>query len=130
MFLHDLFVPFGIFLPRNSAEQAAPHKAGYIDLSSLNDADKEAYIAKHAKPWRSVFALKGHIMLFLGLDPQGNVIALHDTWGIKRFDGGKEGRCLLGGVSVTTLEPGKGASWYDEEKSSLLHKIMGMRDIY
>lgn len=126
MFLRDIFFNFGVYLPRNSAEQAA----GYIDISNLDNAAKKAYIKANAKPWRTLVYLKGHIMLYVGDDSAGEPLALHDAWGIKSFRDGKEGREMLGGVVVTTMEEGKGRAWYDESKSSILSKVIGLKSIY
>lgn len=126
MFLRDIFVAFGLFLPRNSADQAA----GYTDISGMGKAVKKEYIKANAKPWRSLVYLKGHIMLYVGVDSRGEPLVMHDVWGIKSFKDGKEGRKMLGGVVVTTMEEGRGEPWYDETKSSLLVKTLGIKDIY
>lgn len=126
MFLRDMFFNFGIYLPRNSAEQAA----GYVDIEKLNNAAKKAYIKANAKPWRTLIYLKGHIMLYVGEDLAGEPLVLHDAWGIKSFKDGKEGREMLGGIVVTTMEEGKGRAWYDEAKSSILSKVLGIKQIY
>ena len=95
----------------------------------LSDEKKE-FIVNNAKPWRSVLYLKGHIMLYIGQKSDGEPLVIHDAWGIKSFDAnGKEGRYMLGGIVITTLEEGKGNDWYDNEKSSLLNKILGIKDI-
>jgi hypothetical protein len=127
MFLRDIFVNFGLFLPRNSADQAL----GYTDLSKMDKTNKKTYIKSHAKPWQTVIYMKGHIMLYVGIDANGEPIAIHDAWGVKSFDKmGNEGRAILGGVVVTTLEEGKGESWFDDEKSSHLLKIKGIKDLF
>ena len=126
MFIRDIFVGYGVLLPRNSADQAA----GYTDISKLKPEEKKAFIAKNAKPWRSLLYLKGHIMLYIGQKADGEPLVMHDAWGIKSFDrDGKEGRYMLGGIVVTTLEEGKGAEWYDNEKSPILNKILGIKDV-
>jgi len=126
MFLRDMFFNFGIYLPRNSAEQAA----GYTDIEKLSNTDKKAYIKVNAKPWRTLVYLKGHIMLYIGDDSAGEPLVLHDVWGIKSFKDGKEGREMLGGIVATTMEEGKGRAWYDEAKSSILSKVLGIKQIY
>ncbi len=126
MFLRDIFVSFGVFLPRNSADQAA----GYTDLSGMEIEAKKEYIKANAKPWRSLIYLKGHIMLYVGMDSRKEPLVMHDAWGIKSFEGGQEGRKMLGGIVVTTMEEGKGEPWYDETKSSLLVKTLGIKNIF
>jgi len=126
MFLRDIFLAFGVFLPRNSADQAT----GYTDISGMERTLKKEYIKSNAKPWRTLVYLKGHIMLYVGVDSNGEPLVMHDVWGIKSFDGEKEGRKMLGGVVVTKMEEGKGEAWYDEKKSSLLVKTLGIKDIF
>lgn len=126
MFLRDIFVSFGVFLPRNSASQAA----GYTDLSGMEIEAKKEHIKANAKPFRTLVYLKGHIMLYAGVDSYGEPLVMHDAWGIKSFEGGKEGRKMLGGIVVTTMEEGKGEPWFDENKSSLLFKTLGIKNIY
>lgn len=126
MFLRDIFVSFGVFLPRNSADQAA----GYTDISDMGKEAKKEYIKTNAKPWRSLVYLKGHIMLYVGVNYYGELLVMHDAWGIKSFESGKEGRKMLGGIVVTTMEEGKGEPWYDETKSSLLLKTLGIKNIF
>lgn len=126
MFIRDIYVDSGVLLPRNSADQAA----GYTDISMMKPDEKKEFIVNNAKPWRSVLYLKGHIMLYIGQKSDGEPLVIHDAWGIKSFDAnGKEGRYMLGGIVITTLEEGKGNDWYDNEKSSLLNKILGIKDI-
>jgi peptidyl-prolyl cis-trans isomerase SurA len=101
----------------------------YLEATWVDDLKKE-FIVNNAKPWRSVLYLKGHIMLYIGQKSDGEPLVIHDAWGIKSFDAnGKEGRYMLGGIVITTLEEGKGNDWYDNEKSSLLNKILGIKDI-
>jgi cell wall-associated NlpC family hydrolase len=126
MFLRDIFVGFGVFLPRNSYEQAK----GYTDISAMNKESKKTYIKANAKAWHTLIYLKGHIMLYVGTDSKGEPLVMHDAWGIKSFENGKEGRKMLGGVVVTTMEEGKGQPWFDNNKSSVLGKVLGIRDIY
>ncbi len=128
MLLRDIFINFGIVLPRNSADQAL----GYKDVSKLNYHEKIQYIKTNAKPWRSVFYMKGHIMLYVGIDNKsGEILAMHDAWGIKSFDkSGNEGRAILGGVVITTLEEGSAEDWYDKEKSPYIKKIIGIKDLF
>ncbi len=126
MFLRDIFIPFGIYLPRNSSKQAV----GYADISSMEQSAKKEYILLNAKPFRTLVYLKGHIMLYIGKSANGEPLVMHDAWGIKSFENGKEGRKMLGGVVVTTMEEGRGEAWFDENKSSLLVKTLGIKDIY
>lgn len=128
MFLRDIFINFGIVLPRNSADQAK----GYIDISKFSNNEKMELIKKSAKPWRSIFYMKGHIMLYVGIDKKsGEILAMHDAWGVKSSDiFGNDGRAILGGVVVTTLEEGKGNIWYNDSKSPYIKRILGFKDLF
>lgn len=126
MFLRDIFFGYGILLPRNSAQQAE----GYTDISALSPNEKRKYILQNARAFRTVLYLKGHIMLYAGVDRDGEILVAHDVWGIKSFEDNKEGRKMIGGVAITRVEDGKGELWFDDIKSSWLAKTIGIKDIY
>jgi cell wall-associated NlpC family hydrolase len=122
-FLRDLFLPFGLYLPRNSYEQA--HFSDFTDLSSLSVDDKLSKIKAKALPFRTLLYLKGHIMLYIGaLD--GEPIALHDTWGFAYFENGVERRHIIGKPIVSTLFVGSKHDGFDSSRS-LASRILGMR---
>ena len=104
----DLFIPFGLWLPRDSADQA---KAGtVIPLASLPGAEKERVILERGVPFLSLVRSAGHIMLYVGRH-DGRALVLHNTWGIRVRDraGGPDapdGRVMLGRCAITTLQPG------------------------
>jgi hypothetical protein len=101
----DLFAPFGIHLPRNSANQA---KAGrVIELGGLSNEEKERQILAEAAPFRSLIWLKGHIGVYLGAY-EGNAMLFHNMWGLrtKDADGGCDNRAVVGKGVITTLRPG------------------------
>lgn len=101
----DLFAPFGLYLPRNSASQA---KIGLpVDLTGLSASEKESLITARAAPFRSLLWLRGHIALYLGLY-EGRPVMFHNMWGIrtKDADGGCTGRAVVGKAVVTSTRPG------------------------
>ncbi|MBU4277871.1 MAG: SH3 domain-containing protein [Proteobacteria bacterium] len=100
----DLLAPFGLWLPRNSSDQA---KAGAenIPLEGLGDAEKRALIMEHGLPWLSLLYMPGHVMLYLGA-PQGQPLVLQALWGLKIRTPHGEGRRLVGRVVITGLDPG------------------------
>ena len=77
---HDLFVPFGLWLPRDSVDQAKAGKA--ISLRGLSNADKERTILEKGKPWLTLLRSPGHIMLYIGRR-DGRAAMLHNFWGVK-----------------------------------------------
>ncbi|PKN07338.1 MAG: hypothetical protein CVU73_11225 [Deltaproteobacteria bacterium HGW-Deltaproteobacteria-8] len=101
----DLLAPFGVFLPRNSSQQA---KSGeYVSFEGLSGPEKEALVLSRGAPLLTLLYKRGHIMLYLG-PHQGRAVMLHDIWGLKTLDeGGVEGREVIGRTVVTTLEPGR-----------------------
>ncbi|MBG0776912.1 MAG: SH3 domain-containing protein [Desulfovibrionaceae bacterium] len=103
--LRDLFACVGVWLPRNSAQQA--QKAGVlVDVAALAPADKERELLERGVPWRTLVWLRGHIMLYVGAR-NGRPVVFHDAWGVRVTDaGGREGRRIIGKAVVTTLTPG------------------------
>jgi hypothetical protein len=116
--LQDLFTPFGLLLPRNSAAQAKAGKGE--DLSGLADAAKEATILAHGVPFLSLLHRPGHILLYLG-ERDGRAVAMHTVWGVRTtdFSGPTPGRKVIGRTVVTTLVPGRELSRFDPEGSLL-----------
>jgi hypothetical protein len=107
----DFFAPFGIWLPRHSADQVR-EVGTYIDLQELDSAQKEKIILEKGIPYLSLLWRKGHVMLYIGGQKERALI-FHNAWGIKTIDlSGREGRKIIGKAVITTLYPG-------EELSSL-----------
>jgi len=102
--LRDLFAPFGVWLPRNSSQQA---KMGHIiPLSDFSPKQREQMILEQGIPFATFISLPGHIMLYIG-QHDGQAIVLHTLWGLKTTSlFGKEGRWLVGKTVLTTLQPG------------------------
>lgn len=102
--LQDLFRPFGIYLPRNSAWQARSGRM--IPLAELAVGEREAAIRRLGVPWLTLVWMKGHIMLYVGAW-QGKVAVLHTLWGLKtRSWAGRVGRRLIGRTIVSGLRIG------------------------
>ncbi|MCB2192775.1 MAG: SH3 domain-containing protein [Deltaproteobacteria bacterium] len=102
----DLLAPFGLWLPRNSADQA---KAGVVNISldGMSSQEKRAFVLMRGVPWLSLLYMPGHVMLYLGA-PQGEPLVLQALWGLKRRTTQGEGRFRVGRVVITGLEPGAG----------------------
>jgi cell wall-associated NlpC family hydrolase len=122
--VRDLFVPFGIWLPRNSTEQT---KAGrFIPLKELGPEDKEKKIIQNGVPYFTLIWLKGHIMLYIGTY-QGRAVVMHNFWGIatRNFFKGRS-RFIVGESVITTLQPGIELPNIDLPGGNLLNRIEGM----
>jgi hypothetical protein len=65
--IRDLYAPFGLWLPRHSADQAA-QGGRYIDLSGKNREEKEALIVSQGVPYLTLLWLRGHIMIYIGTE--------------------------------------------------------------
>jgi hypothetical protein len=101
----DLFAPFGIWLPRNSGQQA--HEVGrFIDLENFSPEEKEAIILSYGIPYATLIWRKGHIMLYMG-PYEGKALIFHNMWGVTTQDlRGRRGRKIVGRSVITTLRPG------------------------
>jgi hypothetical protein len=115
--LRDLFAGFGVWLPRNSAEQA---KVGtVISLDGLSAKEKEKAILEMGSPFSTLLWKPGHIMLYVG-PSEGRPMVWHQIWGMRSWDLlGGEGRTVIGRAAVTTLTPGAERANLVEERSLL-----------
>lgn len=125
-FIRDVLMNVGIFLPRNSLAQVNAAKSSpystYITLPKDND-EKIEIIKKRALPFRTIFWLKGHIMLYIG-EYNNQPIVMHDVWAVNS----SKGLNILGGISITTLIPGNEQNGINPPPS-LLDRIEAMNII-
>ncbi len=97
----DFFSCFGVFLKRNSSDQA---KAGeYINIKPFKGRAKKDIILKYAKPFKSLLWVPGHIGIYIGRYKNEPVI-MHTYWGVRLKNFSKY---RLSRTIITTLEPGK-----------------------
>jgi len=123
--MRDLFIPFGIWLGRNSANQG--QKGGeFIDLRNKSAAEKEQEIVAKAIPFATLIWLKGHIGLYLGTAlGSTEPLFLHNIWGIRTVDKEeKEGREIVGRLVITSLRPGEERP--DVRKDDFYSRVQGM----
>ena len=80
--LRDFFLPFGIWLPRTSADQLAS-LPGRVKLARLTPPEKEDLIRSQGVPFLTLLYKPGHIMLYLGGDGEGRPLVFHDAWSIR-----------------------------------------------
>lgn len=118
----DVFAPFGIWLPRNSAAQAQAGK--YLSLSGLTPEEKEKTILEDGVPFLTLIYLSGHIMIYVG-EHEGKAIVYHNMWGVKTFEDGESGRFIVGKTVLTTLQPGVELENADKD-ALLINKLKGM----
>ena len=104
--IRDLFAPFGIWLPRHSADQASEGGL-YVDLSNLSAAEKKKIIIARGVPYLTLLWLKGHIMLYIG-SRNGEPLVFHNFWSVRTTsERGQQGKKVVGHAAITTLYPGK-----------------------
>lgn len=122
--MRDLFLPFGVFLPRNSALQAKGAGA-LVPLDKLRPDAKLAAIRAQGVPFLSFIWLQGHIGLYLGVDQRGEPLMLHNIWGVRtKLPGGGDGRAVVGRLAISTLRPGEYRA--DVRADSFLERVRGL----
>jgi cell wall-associated NlpC family hydrolase len=100
----DFFLPFGIWLPRNSLEQI--HSGPFISLANLSKPDKEKLLMQQGVPFRTIVHRKGHIMLYAGIF-NGRPVIMHTAWAIRfKTKSGQEEKFYVGRTVLTSLEAG------------------------
>ena len=99
----DYFTVFGIWLPRNSADQA---KMGEVTpLNTLPPSKRGQLLLQKGIPFATLVHLPGHIMLYVG-QHNGKPIVFHNLWGIHILKDKKPDRYVIGRTIFSTLRPG------------------------
>lgn len=96
--LRSLLMPFGIFLPRNSAAQIQAANR-VVDLAQANTRDRLRYLKEHGKPFITLVYIPGHIMLYIGnalVDGQLVPMTYQNIWGLRPAD--SKSRSIIGGA--------------------------------
>jgi cell wall-associated NlpC family hydrolase len=120
----DILTPFGLWLPRNSGEQARAWR--FISLRNLSRTEKETLMVRQGFPWRTLLWRPGHIMLYAGTH-QGEPLIFHNFWSVKIQEAaGKLGKIVVGRAAITTLHPGRELSNPGFQNSDILDNIEGM----
>lgn len=86
--LKNLFTPFGIWLPRHSAEQVSV--GNMTNLSYASPAKRIAYLKEHGRKFLTIVYIKDHIFLYMGKFKNPNakngsdmVMTYQNVWGLK-----------------------------------------------
>lgn len=114
-FIEDVFASVGIVLPRNSIDQAQTGiPAGELDGATSKEKRLEV-LSQEAVPGITLLYMKNHVMLFLGMVPDGPALAgasvseacvIHDIWSVREIS--KErfiGRVVVSGLSLGENTP-------------------------
>ncbi len=78
--IKDFLTPFGIWMPRNSFQQAAVGQV--IELQGTPD-EKLLTIRQKGIPFLTVIYKPGHSMLYAGIDRNNHHLIFHNVWGLK-----------------------------------------------
>ncbi len=121
--MRDLFTPFGLWLPRNSAQQA---KTGQVfSFAGLSLEEKKQLLSEQGVPYLTLVWMRGHIMLYLG-EQRGEGLVLQSVWGLKTEDLRRgAGRKLIGKTVITSLQPGRELHNLAEPEGNLLYRADG-----
>lgn len=117
--IRDLYAPFGLWLPRNSASQAKEGVA--TSFKGWTPSQKESWLLQRGVPFLTLVWMKGHVMLLAG-ENEGRPVVMHALWGLRTEDHGVEGRKVVGESVITTLTPG---AELPNLKASLLDRVEG-----
>jgi len=100
----DYFSLFGVWLPRNSADQASV--GAIVPLSNIPVEERPRTIVENGVPFATLVHMPGHIMLYVGLYDSEPVV-LHNTWGVRvKDDSGSVSRVVIGRAVVSSLRAG------------------------
>ena len=124
--IQDTLAPFGLFLPRNSKEQAAAGR--FVSFEGMDGPQKERCIRQQGVALLTILYMPGHVMLYLGQDPAcKRAVACHAMWGLKTLGPFPEGpgRWVVGRTVITSLEAGRERSDL-APGGLLLDKLAGM----
>ncbi|KTD82224.1 SH3 domain-containing protein [Legionella waltersii] len=77
--LKSMFTPFGIWLPRNSAQQA--QLASNLDLSTNNVDERLTLLKEKGHPLMTIVYIGGHVMLYVG-NKKSDAITYQNIWGL------------------------------------------------
>ena len=120
----DVFAPFGIWLPRNSAAQGRSGNS-FIPLEGLDGAEKERLIGASGVPFMSLLWMRGHIMLYLGQYRNESVV-FHNIWGLRIVEEGNDNaRHVLGRAVASSLRLGRELPAL-QDGAALLDRLKGM----
>lgn len=117
----DIMATFGIWLPRDSSEQA--HVGRFIDFNKLKAHTKEKLVLQKGIPFLTLIHLPGHIMLYIG-EKNGQAYVLQNVWGLHTQNlFGQKGRAIIGKTVITPLNFGQA---YSNVPQSFLDEATGM----
>ncbi len=122
-FIQEVFATAGIYLPRNSTQQAKVGRSAAFFYADMPGEERLRQVSDHARAGISIMQMNGHIMLYLGTY-NGELYAIHDLWGYAEPGDGAENLRVVNRVAVTDLSLGGSGS-----SGSLLERLVAVRVI-
>jgi hypothetical protein len=122
-FVHDVFLSFGVDLPRDSKQQSmVGTQLGYFQPFQ-NDAEKKA-VLKNARPGITLMKMPHHQMIYLGM-VNDQFYTIHSTWAERTGDDQvADVKNRINQVVVSDLDL-NGRSWV----GSLFDRILSINEI-
>lgn len=102
--IRSLMMPFGIFLPRNAAQQIQQSRVVDLSKKSLNNRIK--YLKDQGKPFTTLVYIEGHIMLYIGnatVNGEAVPMTYQNIWGLHPKDSSR--RSIIGGSVFFPILP-------------------------
>jgi hypothetical protein len=113
--MQNVFATFGIWLPRNSADQA--RRGARLRVPDGSPEDRMAFIREHGRPFATLLHVPGHVMLYIGARADGAPMTWQNIWGMSPAD--RSRRAVIGRSVLLPLLP---SYQEDPELVSLLNK--------
>lgn len=111
----DLFVPFGIWLPRTTDQQA--HAGKFISFANMTNKEKLNIIKTKATPFLTLTSFPGYVALYIG-NHKGQPYFYQNLWGLSRREiSGKIGYGIIGDNVI--LPANIGANYLNTNKTLL-----------
>ncbi|MBN8827515.1 MAG: SH3 domain-containing protein [Sphingobacteriia bacterium] len=118
-FIKDIYASFGVYLPRNSRDQAEFFES--VDIFNLSKDEKINFLKNNGKAFTTLIFKRGHIGIYAG-EYNGKPIMLHDVWGVVLAKNKEKGRNIIGRSLFSYLDFGKELENYSNE-DAFINKI-------
>jgi len=122
-FVQEVFATMGVYLPRDSSDQARVGRLLGSFEPDDSDEDKLEAVLTQAIPGVTLLHTKGHVMLYIG-HVAGRPYAIHCVWAYREPGGDADVIRVINRVAVTDLHLGEGSG-----VGSLLHRLESVRAI-
>lgn len=120
----DLFLPFGLWLPRNSRAQL---NSNAKKLTHLSPEARKAAILREGKPFMTLLGFPGHVGLYVGTY-ENEPVMLHNILGLRTSKAEEFYRHIIGKCTLSTLEVGKNDPQMALQET-LLERLNAMRHL-